>query len=55
VLIASGLSVLRSLRTRAPLGALSAAYPVGAYPFGPMDKAPEWTAPLDSFLTHVVP
>jgi hypothetical protein len=36
-----------------PLGALSAAYPVGAYPFGHMDKSSEWTTPLNSFLIHI--
>jgi len=36
-----------------PLGALSAAYPVGAYPFGPMDNVSEWKTAVDSFLRHV--
>jgi hypothetical protein len=36
-----------------PLGSLSAAYPVGGYPFGSMDNASEWTVPLDSFLTQI--
>jgi hypothetical protein len=35
-----------------PLGALSLAYPIGAYPFGPMDKVSEWKTPVDSFLTQ---
>jgi hypothetical protein len=35
------------------MSALSTAYPVGAYPFGPMDKVSEWKAEVDSFLTHV--
>jgi hypothetical protein len=33
--------------------ALSIAYPVGAYPFGPIDEVSEWKAQLDSFLTEV--
>jgi hypothetical protein len=36
-----------------PLGALSAVYAVGAYPFGPMDKVSEWKAAVDSFLTQL--
>ena len=33
--------------------ALSMAYPVGAYPFGPMNKVSEWKPQVDSFLTEV--
>jgi hypothetical protein len=33
--------------------ALSTAYPVGAYPFGPMDKVSEWKAQVDSLLTEL--
>lgn len=33
--------------------ALSAVYPVGAYPFGSMDKVSEWKAQVDSLLTEV--
>jgi hypothetical protein len=36
-----------------PLGALSDAYPVGAYPFGPMDKLIEWKPVVDSFLAEI--
>lgn len=36
-----------------PLGGLSAAYPVGAYPFGPVDDVSEWKTQLDSFLTQL--
>lgn len=35
------------------MGALSTAYPVGAYPFGPIDKVSEWKTQVDSFLTEV--
>jgi len=35
------------------MGALSTAYPVGAYPFGPMDKVSEWKTQVDSFLTEL--
>jgi len=34
--------------------ALSTAYPVGAYPFGPTDKVSEWKTQVDSFLTELV-
>jgi hypothetical protein len=34
------------------MGALST-YPVGAYPFGPMDKVSEWKTEVDSLLTEV--
>lgn len=33
--------------------ALSSAYPVGAYPFGPMDNVSEWKTQVDSFLVEV--
>jgi hypothetical protein len=33
--------------------ALSIAYPVGTYPFGPMHKVSEWKTQVDSFLTEV--
>ena len=33
--------------------ALSTAYPVGAYPFGPMSEVPAWKTQVDSFLTGV--
>ena len=36
-----------------PLGALSTAYPVGAYPFGPMDRISEWKLPVDSLLVEI--
>jgi len=36
-----------------PLGALSAVYPVGEYPLGPMDRVSEWKTPVDSFLTQI--
>ena len=36
-----------------PLGALAAAYSVGAYPFGPMDEVSEWKTAVDSFLTQL--
>lgn len=36
-----------------PLAALGAAYPVGAYPFGRMDKVSEWKKPVDSFLGEI--
>jgi hypothetical protein len=35
------------------MGALSMAYPVGAYPFGPMDRVAEWKAQVDSFLVEI--
>jgi hypothetical protein len=35
-----------------PMGALSTAYPVGAYPFGPMDRVSEWKAQVDSLLVQ---
>jgi hypothetical protein len=36
-----------------PLCALSTAYPVGAYPFGPMDSVSEWKTEVDSYLTQL--
>jgi hypothetical protein len=36
-----------------PLGAVANAYPIGAYPFGSMDKVPEWKPVLDSFLADI--
>ena len=33
--------------------ALSTAYPVGAYPFGPVDRVSEWKTQVDSFLTEL--
>jgi hypothetical protein len=36
-----------------PMGSLSTAYPVGAYPFGPVDRVSEWQTEVDSFLTQV--
>jgi hypothetical protein len=36
-----------------PLAGLSTAYPVGAYPFGPIDDVSEWKTQLDSFLTQI--
>jgi hypothetical protein len=43
----------RSINFYLPLDALSASYPVGAYPFGPMDKVSEWKTAVDSFLTQL--
>ena len=36
-----------------PLGALSETFPVGAYPFGPMDRVSEWKAHVDSLLVDI--
>src|SRR5215469_5277842 len=36
-----------------PMGALSTAYPGGAYPFGPMDRVSEWKAQVDSLLVEI--
>jgi hypothetical protein len=33
--------------------ALSRAFPVGAYPFGPMDNVSEWKTQVDSFLVEI--
>ena len=35
------------------MSALSTAYPVGAYPFGSMDKVSVWKTHVDSLLTEV--
>jgi hypothetical protein len=36
-----------------PLGALSRVLPVGAYPFGPMDRVSEWKPVVDSYLAEI--
>lgn len=36
-----------------PLGALSSAYNVGAYPFGSMNNVSEWKVPVESFLAEL--
>jgi len=36
-----------------PLGALADVYPIGAYPFGPMDRVSEWKPAVDSFLIQI--
>jgi hypothetical protein len=36
-----------------PLGALSERFPVGAYPFGPMDGEAEWKAQVYSLLVEI--
>src|SRR5215469_8380967 len=36
-----------------PMVALSTAYRVGAYPFGPMDSVSEWKAHVDSLLVEI--
>lgn len=36
-----------------PLGGLSTAYPIGAFPFGSMEKVLEWKPIIDGFFTEV--
>jgi hypothetical protein len=48
-----GLPAARWVSFYLPLSALSAAYPIGAYPFGPMDRVSEWKPAVDSFLTQL--
>jgi hypothetical protein len=36
-----------------PMSALSAAYPVGPYPFGPMEKVFQWKSELDDWLAEI--
>jgi hypothetical protein len=36
-----------------PMGALSRAYPVGGYPFGPIEGVLEWRLELDAWLVGV--
>lgn len=36
-----------------PLGALSSAYKLGAYPFGSMENVSDWKTPVESFLADL--
>jgi len=36
-----------------PLGALGEKFPVGAYPFGPMDRVSAWKAGVDSLFVEI--
>jgi hypothetical protein len=36
-----------------PLVALSKAYKLGAYPFGPMENVSDWKIPVESFLAEL--
>jgi len=48
-----GYNAARRISFYLPLGALGEKFPVGAYPFGPMDRVSAWKADVDSLLVEI--